>query len=63
MSQVDQLKSQIEALSPAEFIELRSWLAEKDWQRWDEQLEKDIKAGKLEFLREEALAVKASEIS
>ena len=59
MAQVDQIKSDIEDLSPEDFAQLREWLAEKDWQLWDEQLEKDVASGKLEFLREEAEAAKA----
>ena len=59
MAQVDQIKSDIEALSLEDFAQLREWLAEKDWQLWDEQLEKDAASGKLEFLREEAEAAKA----
>ena len=59
MVQVDQIKADIEALPAEEFNRLREWLLEKDWQRWDEQLEKDVAAGKLEFLREEARAAKA----
>ena len=59
MARVDQIKSDIEALSPEDFAQLREWLAEKDWQLWDEQLEKDAASGKLEFLRKEAEAAEA----
>ena len=58
MAQVDQIKSDIEDLSPEDFTQLREWLAEKDWRFWDEQLEKDVASGKLDFLREEAEAAK-----
>ena len=59
MTQVEQIKSDIEALSPEDFVQLREWIAEKDWQRWDEQIEKDAASGKLDFLREEVEAAKA----
>ena len=59
MAQVEHIKSEIEALSAEDFVRLREWLIERDWQRWDDQLEADVKAGKLEFLREEALGAKA----
>ena len=59
MSQVDHLKAEIEALPEEDFIRLREWFAEKDWQHWDKQLEKDVAAGKLDFLREEARTAKA----
>ena len=59
MAHVDHIKSEIEALSPEDFSSLRDWIADRDWQRWDEQLEQDAKSGKLDFLREEAMAAKA----
>ncbi len=59
MTEVEQLQMEIEALSEEDFARLRRWFAEKDWERWDQQLESDIAAGKLDFLIEEALAAKA----
>jgi hypothetical protein len=59
MTQVEQIKSDIETLSLEEFVQLKNWIAEKDWQLWDEQIEKDAASGKLDFLREEATAAKA----
>lgn len=58
MTQVEQLKSEIANLSAQEFAQLRDWIAEKDWQQWDEELEKDVASGKLDFLKEEALNAK-----
>ena len=54
MSKVDELKSVIEALPKKEYVELRQWFSENDWQTWDEQIEADSKAGKLDFLIKEA---------
>jgi hypothetical protein len=31
---------------------------EKDWEKWDRQIEEDSKAGKLDFLVKEALEAK-----
>ncbi len=59
MMQVEQLQREIEALPPKEFMRLRQWFADKDWERWDKQVEKDSAAGKLDFLRQEALSAKA----
>ncbi len=56
MSKVEQLEQQIEALSPAEFAELRDWLLERDWNEWDQQIERDASAGKLDRLFEDARA-------
>lgn len=59
MAQVEHIKAEIEALSEEDFASLRKWFAERDWQRWDEQLEADVASGKLDFLLEEAKAAKA----
>lgn len=55
MSKVDDLKSQIEGLADDDFAELVKWLGEKDWQRWDRQIEDDSRSGRLDFLIGEAL--------
>ncbi len=54
MAQVDHIKTEIEALSPEDFNHLREWIAEKDWQAWDEKVIKDANTGKLDFLQQEA---------
>jgi hypothetical protein len=56
--QIEQLKTEIEMLSDEDFEQLRRWIAEKDWQRWDQQLEADIATGKLDFLLDEAKKAK-----
>ena len=58
MSKVDELKTEIERLPQEEFAELVRWLSEKDWERWDKQIEADSAAGKLDFLMREALEEK-----
>ena len=59
MMKVEQLQREIEALPEKEFSRLRRWFIEKDWERWDQQLESDAGAGKLDFLVEEGAAAKA----
>jgi hypothetical protein len=59
MMKVEQLQREIEALPEQEFSRLRRWFADKDWERWDQQLESDAAAGKLDFLVTEAAAAKA----
>jgi hypothetical protein len=54
MTRVEQLEEQIQQLSPAEFAELRTWLAERDWEEWDKQIERDAASGKLDRLFAEA---------
>ena len=59
MSKIDQLKADIETLPGEEFAELFRWLSEKDWQRWDNEIEGDSQAGRLDFLVREAREEKA----
>ncbi len=56
MSIVEQIEAAILKLSPQELSELADWVLDLDEQCWDEQIEKDIVAGKLDFLAQEALA-------
>lgn len=55
MAKVDELKSEIERLPPEQFAELARWLSEKDWERWDKEIEADSVAGKVDFLVREVL--------
>lgn len=59
MSKVDEIKSAIEKLPEEDYIELRRWFSEKDWQEWDKQIEEDSESGRLDFLIKEALDEKA----
>ncbi len=59
MSKVEEILSSIESLSREEFTRLREWFYERDWERWDRQIEGDSESGKLDFLVKEALAEKA----
>ena len=54
MMNIEKLQMEIESLPEEEFSRLRRWFAEKDWERWDQELELDVAAGKLDFLLEEA---------
>jgi len=56
MSEVEQLEQRIASLSPQEFARLRAWFVEFEARVWDEQIEADPKAGKLDGLISEALA-------
>ena len=59
MSKIDELKAEIERLPGEEFTELFRWLSEKDWERWDKEIEADSQAGRLDFLVREAHQEKA----
>jgi hypothetical protein len=58
MKTFEELKSDIEALPHQEYMKLSQWLSERDWQSWDEEIEKDSGAGKLDFLIDGALEEK-----
>ncbi len=59
MSKIDELKAEIERLPSEEFAELFRWLSEKDWERWDQEIEADSQTGRLDFLVREAHEGKA----
>lgn len=54
MSDMNQIKAAIEALPEEEYAQLRQWFSERDWGKWDEQIEADSESGKLDFLIREA---------
>jgi len=60
MPQVEQIKQFIESLSREEFALLRKWFSEKDWGKWDKQIEEDSKVEKLDSLVNEARKEKQS---
>ena len=45
MSNVDQIKAAINALPKLEYIQLRQWFSEMDWQLWDQQIQEGSDAG------------------
>ncbi len=58
MSKVDEIKDAIESLPEEEYVQLRHWFSEKDWQKWDKQIKSDSKSGTLDFLVKEAFKAK-----
>lgn len=56
MTKLEQIQSNIETLSAEEIAKLREWLDELDARLFDEKIERDAKAGKLDKLADEALA-------
>jgi hypothetical protein len=54
MSKVKEIQSAIESLENEEYSELRKWFTERDWERWDKEIEADSESGKLGFLINEA---------
>ena len=58
MTQIEAIQAEIESLCHEDFVRLRNWIAERDWQDWDRQVEQDSSAGRLDFLRREVEAAK-----
>ena len=56
MSLIDHIKKAVKGFSEAELADFRAWFAEFDHSRWDEQLERDARLGKLDRLGDEALS-------
>ena len=55
MKTFEEIKVEIKALPHHEYMKLVHWFSEHDWEAWDEKIEKDSAAGKLDFLIDEAL--------
>ncbi|MCX7004690.1 MAG: hypothetical protein NTV22_15660 [bacterium] len=51
---VQEIERAVLTLPEAAYSRFRQWFLEEDWKKWDVQLETDVKAGKLDFLAEEA---------
>jgi hypothetical protein len=52
---IHEIEEAIRQLPPDELARFRQWYAEFDAQIWDEQFERDAKAGKLNKLAEKAI--------
>ncbi|MGD9802239.1 MAG: hypothetical protein AB7E81_06440 [Hyphomicrobiaceae bacterium] len=56
MTKLEDITKAVEQLSPEELAQFRDWFEELQARLWDDQIERDVKAGKLDFLFEEAAA-------
>jgi hypothetical protein len=56
MSRIDEIERAVRELSAQDLREFRRWFQEFDAARWDRQFEKDVAAGRLDALADEALA-------
>ena len=55
MSTIAEIENAVRGLPAQDLVAFRTWFAEFDAENWDRQFESDVKAGKLNWLREEAL--------
>ena len=58
-ARLEEIQVAVESLPYEEYSRLRQWFSERDWEKWDRQIEADSESGKLDFLIEEALTEKA----
>jgi hypothetical protein len=58
MTRLEELEMAIASLPEEEYRVLRRWFLERDWEKWDRQIEEDSAAGKLDFLGKEAREAK-----
>jgi hypothetical protein len=54
MGSLEEIEQAIEKLPPEEFLQTARWVREREQRHWDERLDSDSAAGKLDFLFEEA---------
>jgi hypothetical protein len=53
---IEDVVKAVEQLPQDQLKQFRAWFQEFDSEAWDEQIEKDMKAGKLDTLEQEAIA-------
>lgn len=56
MTKLEDIEKAVATLSTEERAKLRAWLDELDEQAWDDQIERDAKAGKLDKIEARAIA-------
>ena len=56
MSGITEIERAVQQLAPQELATFREWFAQFDAAEWDRQFERDVAAGRLDALAEEALA-------
>jgi len=54
LDRVEEIEAAIDGLPPEEYRRTVQWLKVREEQRWDEQMDRDSSAGKLDFIFEEA---------
>ncbi|MCL5021586.1 MAG: hypothetical protein M1339_08030 [Bacteroidetes bacterium] len=52
-AKIEEIKDAISLLPEEEYARLRQWFSEKDWEKWDKQIEADSDAGRLDSLIKE----------
>ena len=56
MRKVEKLENEVQQLNPDELAAFRDWFRRYDSDEWDKEIERDVSAGRLDKLAEEAIA-------
>jgi KaiC/GvpD/RAD55 family RecA-like ATPase len=56
MRKVENLENEVQQLNPDELAAFRDWFRRYDSDEWDKEIERDVSAGRLDKLAEEAIA-------
>ena len=56
MRKVEKLKNEVQKLNQDELATFRDWFRRYDSDEWDKEIERDVSAGRLDKLAEEAIA-------
>jgi hypothetical protein len=59
MTRVEELEMAVDSLTPKEYNRFRRWFLDRDWEKWDQEIEEDAEAGRLDFLVREAAEAKS----
>jgi hypothetical protein len=53
MTKIEELEMAVSSLPEEDYSRFRQWFLERDWERWDREIEADAASGKLDFLLRE----------
>ena len=56
MAKVEELANKVQQLSRDELAAFRDWFRKYDSDEWDKEIERDVSAGRLDKLAQEAIA-------
>jgi hypothetical protein len=56
MTKVEKLEKEVQQLNPDELAAFRGWFRQYDSDEWDKEIERDVSAGRLDKLAQEAIA-------
>jgi hypothetical protein len=55
MTKIEEIEEAVSGLPPKDLAKFRAWFEAFDAERFDEQIERDVRAGKLDAVAEEAV--------